>query len=1027
MSKKHLAFIGLALVVAAAFFVSSPKTDSRKEYEAFLKQHPYYTSPASTQLDAMEKEDRPDLAWQQDFLLTMNPELKRPTPEVLYSRFAANTKNLNNKNVPGDLNSPWIELGPNNVGGRVRALMFDPNDAAAKKVWAGGVTGGLWYNNDITNVDSMWHNVDDFWDNIAVTAIAVDPTDSKVFYVGTGEGWRQSVSGAVGAGIWKTEDGGKTWALLQSTTDFHYIHDLIVRDESGEGVLYVGIDYSYPRFTTQTNPNIAGLYRSTDGGSTFTRMNYGNNNAFRVSDLEIGADNRLWVGTYFNDGLILYSDDGTTYNESIRYSGEGRVELGCAPSNANYIYAVFEKSSACERIAISKDNGKTWNDVAEPADADGGIPDDDFTRKQAWYDLIITVDPNDENTAIVGGVDLFITQDGGSNWDQLSHWYGGFGFEYVHADQHAIVYRPTKNNSSEVIFGNDGGIFYCENVKSSGPTFDHVVNNFNTVQFYACAIHPTLGEPYFLAGAQDNGTQRFKEYKLTSTDRPTGGDGAFCHIDQVDPEYQITAYVYNRYYISRNSGTYFSELHWDNTTNGWFINPTDYDDHQKVLYGSYSESQVLKLTDVTTGANEDFIDHDFGSKATNLKVSPFNTSSTTLYVGTASGRIFKVLNANTTSYSVSEITGSAFPNGAISCIEFGQTENQIIATFYNYGVNSIWYSSNGGKSWQLKEGDMPDMPIRWALINPTDTGNVILATQVGVWSTSNFGSTFPNWNASVNGMANVRVDMFKMRESDLTILAATHGRGLFASQGFTYSPPSLTSNPKDTMVCAGKSTEFKVTAIGGNPLIYNWYHNEKLIEGVTTRKLSLSNVSAADTGSYYCIVTNKDGADTSETARLSLFSFPKPNLGPDLTIRPEVTLKLTPGPGYRTYLWLPSATGEFLTVKGEEIGVGTHQYIVTVYTEELCSDKDTISITVDENSGINSMSSAIKVFPNPAKDFVTIESISGFEKAIIYDLKGKLILESVSTKVDIQGLNKGQYLLKVITEKGLFNETLIVK
>lgn len=1021
--------LGTVVLVLLVSIFNLQNKNSRESYEAFLKEHPYYTGSKYSieQIEAMPKQDRPDLAWQQDFVLTMDPTLKRPTPEVLFNQFAANASNKNLKNVPGDSQSPWIELGPNNVGGRVRALMFDPNDANAKKVWAGGVTGGLWYTNDITNTDSIWRNVDDFWDNIAVSTIAYDPSNTNVFYVGTGEGWRQSVSGATGAGIWKTTDAGKTWTHLPKTADFHYINDLIVREENGKGVLYVGLDYSYPRFVSQTNSKVAGLYRSLDDGVSFTRMTYGNNNSFRVADLEIGADNRLWVGTYSTDGRILYSDDGVTFNESVVYSGEGRVELACAPSNANYIYAVFEKNNVCERITVSKDNGKTWTDVTEPNDADSGIPEEDFTRRQAWYDLIIAVDPNDESTALIGGIDLFKTTNAGQSWTQISHWYGGFGYPYVHADQHAIAYRPTSNNSSDVVFGNDGGLFFSNDINANNPSFEHAVNNFNTTQFYACAVHPNAGEAYFLAGSQDNGTQRFQEYKLTSTDRPTGGDGAFCHIDQIDPQYQITAYVYNRYYYSTNSGGFFSQLHWDNTTNGWFINPTDYDDNHKVLYGSYSENQVLKLTDITTGAVESFIDFDFGAKATNLKVSPFNSNSTTLMIGTASGRIFKVENANTTNYTVSELTGVSFPNGAISCIEFGQTENQIIATFYNYGIASVWYSSNGGKTWQTKEGDLPNMPVRWALMNPTDSGNIILATQVGVWSTSNFGSTYPNWNSSVNGMANVRVDMFKMRKSDNTILAATHGRGLFASQGFTFSPPSISTQPQDTTICIGNNAVFKVIAIGGNPLSYSWYHNGKLIEGATARKLDIDNATAADTGSYYCIVTNKDGVDTSAMAQLGFYEFKAPNLGPDVTIRPEVTLKLTPGPGYRTYLWFPSATGEFLTVKGSELGIGSHDYIVTVYTDELCSDKDTITINVDSESGIGNTNFEVKVFPNPAQENIEIKSEIPIIDWVIFDLNGAQIKKGNGSFANVNALQSGSYIIKCHTKRGNYLAKFVKK
>lgn len=1020
---------GIAILASTIYFFNS-KEETREEYEAFLKSHPYYSGPEMSleEIEKLPKTDRPDLAWQQDYLLTMNPKEKRPTPEVLYSYFEKTNINRKNQTVPGDQRSPWIELGPTNVGGRVRAILFDSNDKSAKKVWAGGVTGGLWYNNDITHQDSGWHAVDNFWDNIAVSCIAADPTDPKTIYVGTGEGWRQSVSGAPGAGIWKTTDAGKTWTHIEGTEDMYYINDMIVRDESGSGALYVGSDYSYPRNTTRPGIRFAGLYKSTDGGDNFTRMTYGNNNSFRVADLEIGADNRLWVGTYYNDGRILYSDDGSNFTESVVYSGEGRVELACAPSNANYVYAVFEKSSVVDKITVTKDGGKTWTSVSEPNDADGGIPAEDFSRRQAWYDLIIAVDPTDEETALIGAVDLFKTTDAGTNWTQIAHWYGGFGFPYVHADQHAIVYRPTANNNSQVLFGNDGGLFYSTDIDNSNPTFEHKVKNFNTTQFYAAAIHPDTAKAYFLAGSQDNGTQRFQEYKATETDRPTGGDGAFCHIDQDDPSIQITAYVYNRYYISRNEGGNFSQLHWDNSTNGWFINPTDYDDNQDALYCSYSEDGILRLSNLTFSKSDDVLAHDLGSKATALKVSPFSTSSSTVFIGTVAGRIFKMENAEGASYSTSELTPLNFPKGAISSIEFGRNEDEILVTFFNYGVPSIWFSPDGGDTWTAKEGDLMDMPVRWVLMNPTDENNVIIATEVGIWSTYNFGDTYPNWSSSSNGMANVRVDMLKMRQSDYTILAATHGRGLFASQGFTYSPPQVSNQPSSINICVGKNTSMQVKAVGAEPIIYQWFHNNTMIDGAEKKKLSFSNITVSDSGAYYCVVSNKDGTDTSDIGRLALYAIPTPDLGPDLTIRPEVVLQLNPGEGYKTYVWSQGAPNPTLTLKGEDLGIGTHEIRVTVYNEDNCFATDTISITVDESASINTSSNTdASVYPNPTTDFITINTKAQITIWEIFDMNGKAVITSKSAQIDVSSLKSGQYILKGIGKTGVIESSFIKK
>ena len=113
-------------------------------------------------------------------------------------------------------NTPWQERGPYSVGGRTRAILFDPNDTTGKRVFAGGVSGGLWVNNDITNASSEWSPVNDFWANLSVVCIASDPNNSQIMYVGTGE---SSTQDNVGAGIWKTTNGGSTWTQIFSSSN----------------------------------------------------------------------------------------------------------------------------------------------------------------------------------------------------------------------------------------------------------------------------------------------------------------------------------------------------------------------------------------------------------------------------------------------------------------------------------------------------------------------------------------------------------------------------------------------------------------------------------------------------------------------------------------------------------------------------------------------------------------------------------------------------------------------------------------
>ena len=733
-------------------------------------------------------EEMPVKAWEQNFRATRNPQLGYiPRQSVLEAFKATKQRRLKNDGI-----IEWESRGPFNVGGRTRAIMFDPNDSNKRKVWAGGVTGGLWFIDDITSAHERWQSVDDFWANLGVTSINYDPNDPKVFYVGTGEGWWPSGStGNAGFGIMKSLDGGQTWENLTTSQKFLFINDLVVRNENGQSVLYVAVD----KLTEEKSEAVAdqGLYRSIDGGATFTQtLPKVNDENYSPADIEIGANNRIYVATKNNSGgsgggTVLYSDDGISWEvKKLKDDGE-RVEIACAPSNENYIYALVSKGALANGCyAMFSDNmGVTWEE--------GTHPDDNFSSFQAEYDLALCVHPTDHMKVCGGAVNVIVSRNGMSSWEDLYE---------MHADHHVIKYFPDDN--TKMLFGNDGGVYQFNNMWS-GSRNDIMRNNaYNVTQFYACAIHPEAGKDYFLAGAQDNGTEIFDRKGMDVTEGATGGDGCFCFISESNPKYQITAHIGNSFYRSTDGGNYFYPL--DGVASGKFVNPADYDDNMGVLYscgGYWSEKTIHRFKNIkgdNVTADEFIVNYsgEAGIGVSHIKVSPHTKESSTLFIGTEIGELLKVEDANTDSPSQTNLTYSGFPKNAnISCIEIGNSENELIVCFSNYGVSSIWYTDDGGQTWSEKEGNLPDMPVRWLLQKPDERNKMLLASQFGIWYTENFFDETPDWQPENGGLANVRVDMLRIRKSDQAVIAATHGRGLFSTNAWLKSTTSATETEND--------------------------------------------------------------------------------------------------------------------------------------------------------------------------------------------------------------------------------------
>lgn len=821
MKRILLGTLALVLIGVIIYFTGFNKSEAeklREKHLSFLENSPFKKTKNLPKQERKKLGLPPNAYYEQMWELTMDPNTGRPMPErVAELQQELRENRSNNRGGGGDTFSAWTDRGPNNIGGRTRGIMFDPNDTDFNRVFAGGVSGGLWVNEDITDPNSSWTLVPGIGANISVTVMIYDPNDTNTFYIGSGESYTSG--DAVGRGIWKSTDGGVTWTNIfggftsanggQFVNGIFYVNDLIARNVGGSTELYASIAGAFYGDSLGSNNqfqglNEQGLYKSTDGGSNWTKftINESNGSPSNPNDIELDINNNIWLTTTrsswgFDGGKIFRSTDGVTFNLITTIPAARRTEIEPSKTDANKFWVAVDRSGPAD-LFMTDNAFTTLTAITEPNDVDEDISSTDYSRDQAFFNLPIEADDNDN--LYVGGIDLFRSTNEGSSWTQISKWINlgnlaSLDVPLVHADHHAIVFRPGTGNENQVVFGNDGGVYFCPDITAPANSISITSRNkdYNVTQFYSGSIDPIDGSDGddIAGGSQDNGTLFTVDAAVGANNYfdPAGGDGAYTEIDD-SGQYVIQSYPFNthnyRTFPSISGQNIISTPGPVNNPNGSFINSAALDKNLDILYSNASVGNTFRLERIAEfipgGAPQEntfLTNSSLNAVPVAFAVSPYVTASTELYLGLNNGRLIRVDNANgTPSFNV--ITGSGFV-GSISDIEFGQNGQEIFVTMHNYGVINIWFTDDGGSTWTNIEGDLPDLPVKCILQNPLLPTELIIGTELGVWRTVDYTATNVEWVQSYNGMSDVTVVDLDLRSSDNTILATTHGRGFFTS------------------------------------------------------------------------------------------------------------------------------------------------------------------------------------------------------------------------------------------------------
>jgi len=419
----------------------------------------------------------------------------------------------------------WSEVGPDNIGGRTRAILIDKNNS--DRLFAGSVSGGLFVSE---NAAGNWRPVNDLSRSAIVASLA--QSSNGDVWVGTGSDFDKSANAAgvlfPGKGVFVSRDQGNTFQQLASTLP----GDTNSIQETWVTVNRIAID------TNKSNRIYAATHRglrvSDDDGETWYNpicLDPG----CQVRATGIGQE--VAVG---EDGSVLAVVGGITYRSVsgddgsfINVSGNGlppanRIVLAIAPSNQDYVYAIAADGAGFLRgIYQSIDQGENWELILQPIpDYFEPLRNTGLEYGQGLYDLALAVYPNDPEKILIGGVQLW-------RWDGnltriAGEFVSPFSPLYVHADKHFFLFD--QKDANILYIGTDGGVAKSED---GGNTFTTNNKGYNVTQFYGIAYS---ADGIVFGGTQDNGTVAVPD--LNPLDPQvgysiSGGDGFDCESSQI--------------------------------------------------------------------------------------------------------------------------------------------------------------------------------------------------------------------------------------------------------------------------------------------------------------------------------------------------------------------------------------------------------------------------------------------------------------------------------------------------------------
>ncbi len=750
--------------------------------------------------------------------------------------------------APVTVDSEMISgLGARNIGsaamsGRIAAL--DAVHVGARlTVYVGAASGGVWKS---VNGGTTFKPVFDRQAVQSIGAIAIDPKNPNVIWVGSGEAWmRNSVS--IGDGVYKSVDGGENWTNLGLPASEHIAK--IVVDPTETNTVYVCVPGKL-----WSDSDERGVYKTTDGGKSWTKILKGANPSTGCSLLSMDPAHpktiyagmwdfrrKGWTfrsggdgpGAPSGSGLFKSSDGGVSWTSLDAGSAVGlpakpwgRVAVTVAPSKPEVVYAFIEAEPPKNGLYRSDDGGRTWRAL-------------DRSQNMVWrpfYFANLIVDPKNENRIYKPDGSLIVSTDGGASFSNIS---GG-----AHGDFHDVWIDP--DDTDHLITGDDGGLWYSYDAGNKWWKGE----NLPVSQFYHVSVD--MDRPYHVyGGLQDNSSWVGEsEYPggITNSrwENMYGGDGFWMFVDPTDPDYlyaesqggeigRVNRRTHEtrpikplpRYQEGKLRFNWNTPIHVSPTRNGtiyigaqFLFRSRDFGQTWERISPDLTTNDPVKQKQEQSGGVT--VDNSAAEMHTTIYAiaeSPKNPD--VVWVGTDDGNLQVTRDGGKTWTNVVGNIPGLPKNAWVSSVEAGHVDAgtvYVTTDLHTFGdMRAYAYKSTDfGVTWSPLV--QPDSPVRgYAHVvkeDPVNQNLLFLGTELGLWVSLDGGKQWAHYKGGDLPAVAVRDLAIHPRDHDLVI--ATHGRGIWIIDDITplraLTPEMLAQN---VVFMPARPTVQHVSANGG--------------------------------------------------------------------------------------------------------------------------------------------------------------------------------------------------------------------